>query len=456
MSDLHTPYHELLAAGDPLGEWEALQDGMRARGLTFGARPVCTVLRPMLIERARLDGLLAQSRAFYGALGALYRRLMADDALRATVGLTEVEEAALHIEPGFASPDGIGRLDAFVDEGGTLRFVEYNADSPGGLAFGHALGELFLGLPTMRTYAEGRDVAHYPAMDDILATLLAHYRAWGGLVERPRIGIVDWEGLGTAPEFALCREHFERAGYPALVTHPGALELRWGRLWDSPSGQAVDIVYKRVLVGELLARLGLDNILTAAMRQRAACVVNSYRAQLLFKKALFALLSEMADGDALGGLDGAQAAALRRNLPWTRLVREGTTRHEGQTVDLLPYVAERRERFALKPNSEYGGAGVVLGWEVDDERWQRTLATAVASETPWIVQERILVATEPFPFVADGALRVEQRFMDLDPYTFGPLGVRGAGVRLGSGGLLNVTAGAGSAVPLMVVTERQK
>ena len=147
---------------------------------------------------------------------------------------------------------------------------------------------------------------------------------------------------------------------------------------------------------------------------------------------------------------------MRRNLPWTRLVREGTTTHDGRTIDLLPTIAGRRERFTLKPNSEYGGAGVVLGWETDDETWQATLATAVASETPWIVQERIVVATEPFPFVTDGALRVEPRFMDLDPYTFGPLGVRGAGVRLGSSGLLNVTAGSGSAVPLMLVTESQK
>ncbi len=446
--DLVATYHDLLLAGDPLAEWEQLRTGMEALNLRFKERPICNVLRPLLLERSRFEMVEAASTHFFGAIRTLYDWLMEDAALRAQVGLTDIEEAALHLDPGFPSPDGIGRLDGFLDTQGTLRFVEYNADSPGGMAFGHALADLFLPLPTMRRFAEQHALSAPFAISDVLHTLLAHYRAWGGQQMPPTIGIVDWEGLGTAPEFVLCRDHFIRAGFPALITHPGALAVRGGQLWDEASGQPIHIVYKRVLVGELLERLGLDNVLTEAIRQRAACVVNSYRAQLIFKKALFALLSEMA---AHAPFPPAQRRAIQEHLPWTRLVRDTHTDFHGQRVDLLPWLAQNRQRFALKPNSEYGGKGVLLGWDTSQQTWEEGLLQALASQQPYVAQERIVVATEPFPLVRDGQLRFEERFMDLDPYTYAPDVVKGAGVRLGATSLLNVTAGGGSAVPLILV-----
>lgn len=446
---LITDYHELLAAGDPAAEWEQLRAGMEARTLRFGERYVCQVLRPLLLHRSAYESVMAASADFYGAIQRLYHWLMEDGALRARMGLSEVEEAALHLDPGFPSPDGIGRLDGFIDTSGALRFVEYNADSPGGIAFGAALGELFAALPTMRRFGERHPLTLIPVLDDLLTTLLRHYRAWGGREAAPTIGIVDWEGLGTAPEFVICRDHFRAAGYPSLISHPAALEVREGRLWDGLTGQAIDIVYKRVLVGEILERLGLDNVLTETMRARAACVVNSYRIQLIFKKVLFALLSERWDDPRFSP---AQQRAIRAHLPWTRVVAEGPADFHGRSVDLPRLLTDEQSRFVLKPNGEYGGKGVVLGWEVTPEAWQAALAGALASPSPYVVQERIPLATEPFPLLRDGALAFEPRFMDLDPYSWGASGgVMGAGVRLGATGLLNVTAGSGSAVPLVVV-----
>jgi hypothetical protein len=441
-------YHDLLVEGDPHAEWERLATGMEAQQLRFRDRYLCNVLRPLLLPRAKYREVVHASAAFYGAIGTLFEWLVEDEALRARMGLSAVEEAALAIDPGFPSPDGIGRLDGFLDLGGNLRFVEFNSDSPGGMAYGQILADLFLSLPVMQQFGERHRLSSIPTLPDILATLLAHYRVWGGEKERPCIGVVDWEGMGTATEFILCHDYFERSGYPALISHPAALAVRQGKLWDELSGRQVDIVYKRVLVGELLQQLGLDNVLTRAIRERAACVVNSYRAQLIFKKALFALLSELADDPHFWP---AQRHAIRAHLPWTRIVQEGTEVYAGQRVELLPYLAEHRDNFVLKPNSEYGGAGVLLGWETTPEQWAQALVAAIESDEPVIVQERIYVRSEPFPLLVDGALRLEKRFVDLDPYTYAPGTVRGAGVRLGASGLLNVTAGGGSAVPMILV-----
>ncbi|MDQ4077603.1 MAG: hypothetical protein M3220_15320, partial [Chloroflexota bacterium] len=451
MGRLVEEYHSLLVGGDPAGEWEGLREGMEARGLRFKERYICNVLRPFLLPEGHFAEVAAVSEDFFGAIRTLYQWLMEDGALRAQVGLSEVEEAALHIEPGFPSPDGIGRLDGFLDREGTLRFVEYNADSPGGMAFGQALAELFLEMPTMQRFAARYRLSVILPIGDILASLLSHYREWGGKKERPTIAIVDWEGMGTAGEFVLCRDYFNEAGCPSVITHPDALAVRDGQLWDEQSGQSIDIVYKRVLVGELLERLGLENVLTEAMRQHVACVVNSYRAQLIFQKSLFALLSECGDDPRFSP---AERRAIRTHLPWTRIVREGYSDYHGQRVDLIDHLLMKQEELVLKPNSEYGGKGVMLGWECSSEAWRNALEEALRSDQPYIIQERIYVRTEPFPLLRDGALRFEERFMDIDPYVYAPGKVIGAGVRLGSSGLLNVTAGGGSAVPLVLVSGR--
>lgn len=448
MDSLISSYHDHLAAHDPRSQWEQLKAGMEAHHLRFRDRSICSVLRPLFMSRADYDRVIHASTLFYSAIGVMHHWLMADEKMRTQMGLSRVEEAALHIDPGFPAPDGIGRLDGFIDSYGVLRFVEYNADSPGGLAFGHKLGELFSQLPTMKALGKEHPMTPIRALDDMLPMLLRHYHTWGGTRAHPTIGIIDWEGLGTAPEFVLCQNYFEEQGYPALISHPVALEIKEGGLWDSLSGKRIDIVYKRVLVGEILERMGLDNILTTCMREKVACVVNSFRIQMIFKKALFALLSEYADSPVFAP---AQRAAIQSHLPWTRLVREGYTTRHGYTIDLMPYLENRREMFVLKPNGEYGGKGVMLGWESGSEEWRAGLTHAAASETPWIVQERIPLATQDFPTWSEDELVFAPRFMDIDPYTYGPGLVTGAGVRLGATGLLNVTAGGGSAVPLVIV-----
>jgi uncharacterized circularly permuted ATP-grasp superfamily protein len=121
-------------------------------------------------------------------------------------------------------------------------------------------------------------------------------------------------------------------------------------------------------------------------------------------------------------------------------------------VDLLPYVEANQERLVLKPNDDYGGAGVVLGWTVTPEAWRFALKRAIAE--PYIVQERVVIPSEPYPSVVDGTLHVVDRMLDTAPFVLGGSVVDGCLTRLSTAALLNVTAGGGSTVPCFVVEER--
>jgi uncharacterized circularly permuted ATP-grasp superfamily protein len=124
----------------------------------------------------------------------------------------------------------------------------------------------------------------------------------------------------------------------------------------------------------------------------------------------------------------------------------------GETVDLVPFIVGHRERLVLKPNDDYGGTGVVLGWTVDDAAWSAAVAHALS--TPHIVQERVAVPSESYPSWADGSVHFIDRMFDTAPFVLNGSAVDGCLTRLSTAALLNVTAGGGSTVPCFVVEER--
>jgi uncharacterized circularly permuted ATP-grasp superfamily protein len=437
-------YHDLLATGDAAVEThELLIEQIQRRRLTFGDRAVCTVLRPFFIEAQTYQRIKVATDILLRAIGKLYRALMADAVLRAEMDLNEAEEQVLRIAPGFSAPDASSRLDAFLDSEGEFRFVEYNAESPGGLFYGDVLSEVFLELPVMKQFSQRYPVRAFPIRQLTLDVLLDSYRQWGG-AGKPRIAIVDWRIVKTYNEFLIYQEYLSAQGYESVIVDPEELEYTGGRL--RAGDFTIDLVYKRVVTGELLAKYGLTHPLFDAARDHAVCVVNSFHVQMLYKKMTFTLLSDPMYAHLY---DAEERAAIARHIPWTRKVREGYTTYRDQTIDLVPFIRDNKNRLVLKPNGEYGGRGVVLGWECEQSAWEQALAEAIGSS--FVVQERVPVGKEPYPSYTDGQLQLSERYFDVDPYVWQGSRAEGCGIRLSAAALLNVSAGGGSAVPMFVL-----
>jgi uncharacterized circularly permuted ATP-grasp superfamily protein len=178
-------------------------------------------------------------------------------------------------------------------------------------------------------------------------------------------------------------------------------------------------------------------------------MVNPFCCKLLHKKASLAVLQDERNAHLF---DRDELAAIEAHIPWTRLIEERRTVRSGQPIDLVPFILEHREQLVLKPNDDYGGRGVVLGWLVDQRGWEQAVQTALAE--PYIVQERVALPSEPFPSLRDGRLQVSDRLLDTDPYVFYGTYVDGCLTRLSTEALLNVTAGGGSTVPTFVAAKR--
>jgi uncharacterized circularly permuted ATP-grasp superfamily protein len=448
-------YHDLLSDGLARESHAMLEEQLRASDLIFGDRPLCTVLRPRFVTPAQYARLQRRVSILMRAFGVAYRAALEDAAVRAQLRLAEWEEQMLAYHPGFAEPSPHSRLDTFVvpadHDTDEMALTEYNAETPAGAGFNDALTNAFTDLAVMREFARRHDVRPVAARHGVLHALLDAWRQFSGASSgsrrAPSIAIVDWPDVPTRSEFVLFEKYFHDRGLDAVIADPRAMDYHRGRLYAR--SRAIDVIYKRVLLHELVQQDGLEQPLVRAVRDRAVCMVNPFRCKILHKKASLAVLSDERNARLFGP---DEQAAIRAHVPWTRVVEERRTTYRGDAVDLVPFIARHRERLVLKPNDDYGGAGIVLGWQVDEAEWERGIKTALAA--PSIVQEKVSIASEPYPSMVDGRLQIYDRMLDTAPFVcYGTHGV-GCLTRLSTSALLNVTAGGGSTVPMFVVEPR--
>lgn len=441
-------WHALLTPEVAEASHEHLEGTLRQKGLVFGGRPLCTVLRPRLMTAESYADLQSQIRPLMRAFRRIHDRAVADSGFRRQFRLTDWEETLFAADPGYSIPSPTSRLDFFAVPGSrSLGLTEYNAETPAGAAYGDALSDVFLDMPVMREFARMHEVTPLPARHGVTGALLDAWHEFSGSRRRPRIAILDWDDVPTRTEFELFQSHFRAMGLECVIDDPRNVEYRGGALMAG--GAPVDLVYKRVLISELVEQCGLDSALVRAVRDKAVCMVDGFRCKVLHKKASLAVLADEVNADMF---PTDERLAIARSIPWTRIVEPRTTTWRGAAVDLERLILDLREWLVLKPNDDYGGKGITLGWTVDDATWAAAVRTAM--ESPHIVQERVEIPSESYPSWIDGRVEFMDRQYDTAPFVTNGDYMEGLLTRLSTAVLLNVSAGGGSTVPTFLVSKR--
>lgn len=442
-------YHQLLADND-LAEAsrKMLDEGLERAKLIFGGRRLSPYLRPHFVTETDFARIRAVCEVVWGAIQKVKDAAVGNAELLDELGITELERELVAIDPGYAAVSPTARLDSFLTED-AYSFVELNGESPAGIAYVDAAYTIFSELPVMKRFGERYDVRPLYGRHLMLEVLLRAYAEYLGREpeRKPVIAIVDLKDLPTQKEFELFQEYFESEGYRAIVCSPQELEFSGGRLRSG--ADEIDIVYKRLLVNEYIPIMGEYPALLDAYRAGAVCMVNSFRSKLIHKKALFAVLTNERYAHLF---TEEERAAIRAHIPWTRKVRAERTDHYGEEIDLLEFAANSRDRLVLKPNDDYGGHGIYIGWNTDEIGWSEALRHAL-SNGDYLLQERVSTAREQFPALQpDGTFEFAEQLVDLDPLLFfGKVG--SAFTRLSFTELANVSSGGGM-VPTFIIGEK--
>jgi glutathionylspermidine synthase len=398
------------------GLFARLFDKERELGLVHDDRPFCPFLRPHFVTRAQYETIALSAEVLAGAFELLATAALENNEIFAELDLTEKEERMARIDPRYERLCVSSRFDAFFD-GDDYKFLEYNAETPAGVGDQMQMEKVLELVPPVKEFlAEHKHWRPAPHRR-LLESLVATYRDFGGNREKPNIAIVDWHGVSTMSEFYVLQEYFESQGFPTLIADPNELEydgdcLRVGDF-------AIDIFYKRILIHEFLEKFDETHPLSRAYADGRVCMANSFRSKIAHKKAGFAVLSD------------EQYEKL--------FTLECRTTFEGQEFDLPEFLRREREGFLLKPNDDYGGKGIKLGWETSQAEWETALDEAL--QHSYIVQERVPVGKVTIPAFSD-SIRMESLLIDFDPFLF--LGkAEGGLVRLSSQSLVNVSQGGG-------------
>jgi hypothetical protein len=428
-------YHELLLRDKTLAPrmFEKLHNAMRANRLVYGDRPIGVALRPHLLERSQFDAHKAVAELIGGALEKIAAAAVQSPALMTQLGLTDLEQKVALIDPGFTRAAVTTRLDGFI-HGQEIKFVEYNAENPSSLSDQEGLNRVLFELPAMSLLARRYRLRQFSPVERLLATLLAIYHEWNGKGVA-NIAILDWENLPTANEFILLRDYFAARGVRTIICSPDELEYSRGRLRCGDF--EIDLVYKRIIIHEFLARYDETHPLVRAYANHHVCLVNPFRCKIMHKKASFELLTDGAYGS---WFTARERAAIARSIPWTRRMADRRTTYNDHSVELVDFVRQNRAGLVLKPNDDYGGHGVYFGPRLDELAWENAIATALSSD--YVVQEAVDLSLEEFPIFNQTDWKLQPMFVDTNPFLFSGK-VCGAMVRLSSSPIVNVASGGG-------------
>jgi hypothetical protein len=441
-------YHQLLENAE-LAESsrKMLDEGLETNRLIFGGRRLSPYLRPHFVTETDWARIEKICETVWSALQKVKDAAIANDAILDELGLIEIERELVAIDPKYKQVSASARLDSFLTED-SYSYVELNGESPAGIAFADSAYDIFSQLPVMKKFGEKYNLRTMPGRQFMLDVLLQVYEEFlGRKPDRPpQIAIVDLKDLPTVKEFELFRDFFNAEGYPSIIASPDELEFSGGKLRRGEF--EIDIVYKRLLVNEYLPIMAEAPALLDAYKAGAICMANSFRSKLVHKKAIFAVLTNEKYRYLF---NDEEVAVIAAHVPWTRKFKDEATEYGGDKIDLVEFTRQNSSKLVLKPNDEYGGTGIFIGWNSSESEWTDAIELAL-KDGDYLVQERVKTAREIFPMLSGNEFSFVEQLVDLDPLLFDGK-VKSAFTRLSSTELANVSSGGGM-VPTFIISEK--
>lgn len=395
-------YHKILEqpAFTDLAWAKALQEQKSALNLEPGA--VSPVLRPHFITQRDYSSLSKASELLLSAMDRMLGMVASTPALMARIQMLPAERMLSSIEPGGRTNTVASHLGASFHDG-VLRFNGYAPETGVSVLCGDDLSNLYYDIPPVKEFRKKFKLKKIGGTKPLLSAVLKTYKEFGGKQKKPSIGIIENRPLGMAAstEATKLLEFFRSSGIAAEIVPAEHLEYRNGVLHRGDF--RIDIVYRNFKLQEFLLRFDLNHPLMRAYKERAVCLMNTFRAELGAKKALFDLLT---DDKLTAKFPAAERKVIKDHLPWTRIVQAAKTTHKNRSIDLPEYVMKHRSKLVLIPNDESSEIHPVRGASVDDAMWERALRRAMRS--PFVVQEVVEHPRAVFPMLHYGSLVMKE------------------------------------------------
>jgi hypothetical protein len=397
---LESPSHQDLA-------WaQALEDSMRKLGMASGTRVASPFLRPHFIAKKHYDQMAKAAASLFAAIERVEKLALSSPVLLQRLELLPAERMLALIEPGYLYPH-VASAFQFLEAGGTLLARNFQPVSTAGLAYGEHLGELFYDAAPVKEFRKKHKLSKLGGMKTLVASVAKAWKSFGGK-KQPNVAVLEFrqpfQSL-EATESTVLVELFRQHGFKTELASPEQLDYRQGSL--AKGDYKIDLIFRASSLHEFLLRFDLNHPLVRAYREAKVCVVNSFRAELAQKRALFSLLTDEA---VTAKFPAAEKKAIEAFVPWTRTLAPGKLPFGKKTIDLIEYVSAHKDRFVLLPNDSSSNLPSFDGATLEQAAWDRSIKQALRER--YVVQDRANPVISKFPVMFYGAL--EYRDVQVD------------------------------------------
>lgn len=368
---------------------EALQANMRSRGLSDSGRLVAPVLRPCFLSRPQVERLTQACQRVSALIARLEATLGDRPDVMQRLGMLPAEKVLASHKCDYPRSSFTCSMEAVVHNG-TVRVASIETCNPLGLGYASELADLFTDTPPVTCLREsGYAVEPLGRPSELLPSV---QKLWnrGRAANPPRIAVA------AAPSNAEGRfiagllsdgKSVARLCPPERFTYNTGI-LRAGN-------EPVDLVFRALAARDLLVQSGLSHPLLKAYRDGAACVLNSFKSEMVRRRAFFEV---MTDGPEDTG-------TVEKHVPWTRVLARRKTSYRNQEIDLLPFAQKNRAQFVLRPAEDGCEKPTYNGAECPPAVWERALQSAAPGA--WLLQEQP-PSCESYPVMHYGYLQMQQ------------------------------------------------
>ena len=437
------------AGNDAPGQFSFLNKFLVDENCTFKGDAMPTLLKPNFISPKQTQTLIYAVEKISSALNKFIDLYMTDKEVRKIMKFSDRENELFSIEPGYSTALVIARLDAFM-QNYTVRFLEFNCDSPAGLAYSDVMEDGFKELFKAYSFLKEWKIDYVRRQDRLLKTLLKCYQEFRedttNLPEKPVFAIVDWDDVSTLSEFDLLKHYFEIQGYDTVVTSPQKISHKNGKA--IADGREIHLIYKRVITRELLERWDEVQEFVQCIKEGLVCCCNSFRSYIVGNKKVLSLVT---DPRFQHIYSQDELDVIKQTIPWTQILADRKVLYKNLTIDLKTFVKDNKDLLVLKPANSYGGKDVYLGRETDQKTWEKIMDRHIDDES-WVVQEYVDIPQEIFPMIQEG-VTMKLKKVNINPFTL--LGkYSGTITRVSDNSVINVSAG-GGLVPTLSASRKK-
>ena len=430
---------------DASEQLEGLNRRMLEKNFTMQGKPFPTFLRPLFVDKRFKEPLLRICGHVMSAVEKVTNLFFDDPEYQPFFEMDPLDRELAMIDPRYPRRVIQARLDAFLYENGSIKFLEFNCDSPSGMGWHDQLIRFFEELPVMKDLNERYEAALEPLLPPFFRMLQAKNRQFGN-PDDTVFAIVCKRYSTIRYDVDLIIDHInEKEGHKAVFADPRdfTYDGKTLRVGDTPVG----LVY-RDAIQDFTDYLDEVQPVLNAFRDGKVCFINPFASRV---GGLKCVLWFMTDERTRHLFTDEELKVISETIPWTRFMRDERTNYVDREVDLLEFVRSNKELFVLKPNAGYGGFGVTIGREVDQKHWEKVVEGT--RKEKWVVQDFVEIPRETFP-VFDPDLSWKPKNVNINFFAFdNRLG--GGFTRISDGSVINIHQG-GGLIPICYIGEKQR